>query len=152
MNDKNRVVVSPGEKDIPTIQLRLEDGDCFPYHLELGVQEYNLKVTSDNKEHEKVIITELIGERAPLLTSKTNEEIGPFLLHDGMKYGIYIGDKEVSVFRRPDCVIEGNAKYILCPASCIKVCGGPCPPGYYYKGSCGTCSISLVLCCCCKVP
>jgi len=152
MRDESSVVVSSGEKGIPTIQLALKNGECFPYHLELGVQEYNLKVTCDSKKHEKVIITELVGERVPLLTSRTNKEIGPLLLHDGMKYGIYIGDKKISVFRRPDCIIEGNAKYIICPVSCIKVCGGPCPPGYYYKGRCGTCSFSLGLCCCCKIP
>lgn len=152
MNDENRIVVSAGEKDIQTIRLNIEDGECFPYHLELGVQEYNIKVSSKDDDLRKVIITELIGERISLITSKTNEEIGPLSLHDGMKYGIYIGDKDVSVFRRPDCVIEGNAKYIICPYSCIKVCGGPCPPGYYYKGPCGTCSYSLTLMCCCRVP
>ncbi len=150
MSDEKRVVVSTGEEGVPTIQLRLEDGELFPYHLELGVQEYNLLVSCDNKTNQKVIVTDLKGDRASLFAGEMNEKIGPFLLNDGMKYGVYVGDNDVSVRRRPDCVIEGNAKYNIC--HCIEVCGGPCPPGYYYKGPAGTCSYSLVLMCCCKVP
>ncbi len=150
MTDDTCIVVLLEEREFPIIQLSIKEGQCFPYHLELAAQQYYIKVLGEKNEQTVIAVTELRNERIPLITGRNDEEIGPLALHDGMKYGVYIGENTPSVYRRPDCIIEGNAKYIMCGKPCIQVCGGPCPPGYYYRGTCGTCSYSLGVACCCK--
>lgn len=135
----------------PTIQLEWVKEELYPYHLEMGVGECNIIVRSEGEETEKIVVVELMPDnRRIVVEGETNKEVGVLNLRDGVRYGVYIGMKDISHRRRPDCVIEGKARYIHC--SCIEVCGRPCPKGYYYKGPCGTCSYSLVLKCCCKVP
>jgi hypothetical protein len=151
MTEDIKQVVIPGKDGKPIIQLEWVKGELYPYHLEMGVGEYNITVRSDGEKTEKIVVVELmLDKRRTVVEGETNKEVGMLNLQDGVKYGVYIGGKDISHRRRPDCVIEGNARHALCPLGCIEVCGGPCPPGYYYKGPCGTCSYSMVLMCCCK--
>ncbi len=151
MTGENRTIVSARDEGYPTIEFNYENGELFPYHLELGLDEYYITVGCSEKIDGKVLVSDLKGDRTAKIAGELNEEIGPFQLYEGTQLGIFITNQDISIKTRPDCVIEGNAKYVLC-SGCIKVCGGPCPPGYYYKGPAGTCSYSLVLMCCCRVP
>lgn len=151
MNKDIKHVVISGEDGRPTIQLEWVKNELYPYHLEIGVGEYNIVVRSDGENREKIVVVELMHDnRQIVVEDKTNKEIGVLNLRDGVKYGIYIGGKDISHRKQPDGVIEGTARYGIC--HCITVCGGPCPGGYYYQGPCGTCSYSLTLMCCCRVP
>lgn len=136
----------------PTIQLEWVKEELYPYHLEMGVGECNIIVRSEGEKTEKIVVVELMPDnRRIVVEGETNKEVGVLNLRDGFRYGVYIGRKDISHHRRPDCVIEGKARYILCPLGCIVVHGGPCPQGYYKKGWCGA-SDGLALVCCCKVP
>lgn len=141
------------EDEASLIQFEWVNGELFPYHLEISEGEYTVTVDSDQEE--TVIVVELDPDNWKIIAKgKTKDEVGKILLHDRAKYGIYVGRKDVTQGTRPDSIVEGNARFIPggCSIGCIKVCTGPCPPGYYNAGPCGTCGYGSYLLCCCKVP
>ena len=150
--DKGRIVIQPGKDGTNTIVLRCMEGKCPTCPLQLTPGKYGLMVTGIERKGVQVVVAELKNERGKeVFRGEPDSELGPINLKEGVSYGVYIGKKDVSSAKSADCLIA-TVRIIPCPPGCIRVCGGPCPPGYYYKGLCGYCDGSMGVLCCCRVP
>lgn len=149
---KGKPVTEAGKGGVPTILLRWTDGELCPYQLRLGVQEYRFVVRTKGAKHEKVVVVELPQRKNRIVVKgETDKKVGPIMLKDGVTYGVYVGDKEISLDERPDCVIECSDKAKYCGGTCIQSCSGGCPPGYYAYGiGSRLCNFSVRATCCCR--